>query len=349
MIQTGTIAAVCVAFGKFLGVFFPSISTTHWLWHIAHVPALPVGPMVLGNMEIGVSTANLAGIVIVILLTIVNIFGVGLGALIQNIFTSAKAISLAALILLAFTIGRSAEAWQANFAGGAFWRNAGWSVMHPVQVGVGGPMALVNLVAILAVVQVGSLFSADAWNNVTFTAGEVKNPKRNLPLSLILGTGFVLTVYFLVSLGYLLVLPLHGDANGATVAARGIQYAAEDRVATAVLGQVFHSGGAWLMAGAILISTFGCANGMTLAGARVFLRDEPRRTVFQVGGEAASAVQDAGSGAAGAGGVDGAAVRFGFVQPVAGLHNFRGAGVLHPDDCGAFCAAFQETGCASAL
>ncbi len=270
VIQTGTIAAVCVAFGKFLGVFFPSISTTHWLWHIAHVPALPVGPMVLGNMEIGVSTANLAGIVIVILLTIVNIFGVGLGALIQNIFTSAKAISLAALILLAFTIGRSAEAWQANFAGGAFWRNAGWSVMHPVQVGVGGPMALVNLVAILAVVQVGSLFSADAWNNVTFTAGEVKNPKRNLPLSLILGTGFVLTVYFLVSLGYLLVLPLHGDANGATVAARGIQYAAEDRVATAVLGQVFHSGGAWLMAGAILISTFGCANGMTLAGARVF-------------------------------------------------------------------------------
>ena len=115
VIQTGTIAAVCVAFGKFLGVFFPSVSTTHWLWHIAHVPALPVGPMVLGNMEIGVNTANLAGIVIVVLLAIVNIFGVGLGALIQNVFTSAKAISLAALILLAFTIGRTAEAWQANF------------------------------------------------------------------------------------------------------------------------------------------------------------------------------------------------------------------------------------------
>jgi len=261
---------VCVAFGKFLGVFFPSVSTTHWLWHIAHVPALPIGPMVLGNMEIGVSTANLAGIAIVILLTIVNIFGVGLGALIQNIFTSAKAISLAALIVLAFTVGRTAEAWQANFAGGAFWQNANWSAMHPVQVGVGGPLVLVNLVVILAVVQVGSLFSADAWNNVTFTAGEVKNPKRNLPLSLILGTGFVLAIYFLVSLAYLLVLPLHGDPNGATVTARGIQYAAEDRVATAALGLVFHSGGAWLMAGAILISTFGCANGMTLAGARVF-------------------------------------------------------------------------------
>jgi len=128
----------------------------------------------------------------------------------------------------------------------------------------------VNLLVILAVVQVGSLFSADAWNNITFTAGEVKNPKRNIPLSLVLGTGFVLTVYFLVSLGYILVLPMHGDANGATVLTRGVQYAAEDRVGTAVLEQIFHSGGAWLMAAAILVSTFGCANGMTLAGARVY-------------------------------------------------------------------------------
>ena len=119
-------------------------------------------------------------------------------------------------------------------------------------------------------VQVGSLFSADAWNNITFTAGEVKNPKRNIPLSLVLGTGFVLTIYFLVSLGYMLVLPMHGDPNGTTVLARGVQYAAEDRVATAVLQQIFHSGGAWLMAAAILVSTFGCANGITLAGARVY-------------------------------------------------------------------------------
>jgi APA family basic amino acid/polyamine antiporter len=272
VIQTGTIAAVCVAFGKFLGVFFPAVSTTHWLWHIAHVPAWRVGPMVLGNMEIGVNTANLTGILIVVFLAIVNVFGVRLGALIQNIFTSAKAISLAALIVLAFIVGVNATAWQANFGAGLsqFWKNAGWSTLHPVQVGVGGPIAWVNLLVILAVVQVGSLFSADAWNNVTFTAGEVKNPRRNLPLSLILGTGFVLAVYFLVSLAYMLVLPLHGDPHGATVMARGIQYAAEDRVATAALGQVFHTGGAALMAAAILISTFGCANGMTLAGARVF-------------------------------------------------------------------------------
>jgi APA family basic amino acid/polyamine antiporter len=272
VIQTGTIAAVCVAFGKFLGVFFPSVSTTHWLWHIAHVPALRVGPMVLGNMEIGLNTANLTGIVIVFLLAIVNIFGVKLGALIQNVFTSAKALSLGALILLAFTVGRNATAWNANFGTGLneLWRNASWSSLHPVEVGVGGPMVFVNLLVILAVVQVGSLFSSDAWNNVTFTAGEIKNPKRNIPLSLVLGTGFVLTVYFLVSLSYLLVLPLHGDPNGATVMARGIQHATEDRVATAVLEQIFHSGGAYLMAAAILISTFGCANGMSLAGARVY-------------------------------------------------------------------------------
>jgi APA family basic amino acid/polyamine antiporter len=272
VIQTGTIAAVAVAFGKFLGIFFPSISTTHWLWHIAHVPALPVGPMVLGNMEIGVSTANLTGIVIVLLLAVVNIFGVKLGALIQNIFTTAKALSLAGLILLAFTVGRNATAWEANFGAGwaQLWTNAGWSVLHPVQVGVGGPTVWVNLLVILAVVQVGSLFSADAWNNITFTAGEVKNPRRNIPLSLILGTGFVLTVYFLVSLAYLVVLPLHGDPHGVTVLQRGIQYASEDRVATAALEQILHSGGAYLMAAAILISTFGCANGMSLAGARVY-------------------------------------------------------------------------------
>jgi APA family basic amino acid/polyamine antiporter len=272
VIQTGTIAAVCVGFGKFLGVFFPTISTTHWLWHIVHVPAIKVGPMVLGNMEIGVSTANLAGISVVVFLAVVNIFGVSLGALIQNLFTTAKAFALAGLILVAFLFGRNATAWGANFGGdwSQFWKNADWGTLHSMQVGIGGPVAMVNLLVVLAVVQVGSLFAADAWNNITFTAGEVKNPRRNIPLSLALGAGFVLASYFLVSLAFILVLPLHGDPNGKTVLARGVQYAAEDRVATAVLEQIFHSGGAKLMAAAILISTFGCANGLTLAGARVY-------------------------------------------------------------------------------
>jgi basic amino acid/polyamine antiporter, APA family len=272
VIQTGTIAAVCVAFGKFLGVFFPTISTTHWLLHIAHVPPIPIGPMVLGNMDIGVNTANLTGIIIVFLLAVVNMFGVKLGAMIQNIFTSAKALSMAGLILLTLTIGRNATAVAANFGSNMneFWKNAGWHAMHPVQVGIGGPNVLVNLVVVLAVVQVGSLFSSDAWNNITFTAGEVKNPRRNIPLSLVMGTGFVLTVYVLATIGYLMVLPMHGDPHGATALSRGIQFAAEDRVGTAALEVMFHSSGAYLMAAAIMVSTFGCANGLSLAGARVY-------------------------------------------------------------------------------
>jgi len=283
VIQTGTIAAVCVAFGKFLGVFFPTVSSTHWLWHIAHVPAIHVGPMVLGNMEIGVSTANLTGILVVAFVAAVNIRGVEFGAIVQNIFTVAKALSLAGLVILGFTIGRNSAAIAANFGPhwSQFWRNAGFGTLHPVQVGVAGPIVMVNLVVILGVVQVGSLFSADAWNNVTFTAGEIRHPRRNLPLSLVLGTGFVLTTYILASAAYILVLPLHGDPHGATVFARGVQYAAEDRIGAAVLQQIFPHVGGYLMAAAILISTFGCANGMTLAGARVYYAMAQDKLFFQ--------------------------------------------------------------------
>jgi APA family basic amino acid/polyamine antiporter len=272
VIQTGTIAAVCVGFGKFLGVFFPTISSTHWLWHIAHVPSIPLGPMVLGNMDIGISTANLVGILVVFLLAILNMFGMKIGSLIQNVFTTAKGLSLSALVLLGCTVGVNRFALAANFGSGvsSFWHNARLSDLHPVQVGVGGPLVLVNIFVILAVVQTGSLFSADAWNNITFTAGEVKNPKRNIPLSLVLGTGFVLTAYILATLAYILVLPMRGDPHGVTVMARGVQYATEDRVATATIDHIFPGAGAIIMAGALLISAFGCANGLTLAGARVY-------------------------------------------------------------------------------
>ena len=269
VIQTGTIAAVAVAFGKFLGVFFPTISSSHWLVHLGHVPALRIGPMVLGNMDIGLNTANLTGIIVVLLLTGVNILGVRLGALVQNVFTTAKTAALLGLVILGFWFGRNPAAIAANF-GHNFWQGASWHTLHPVQVGVGGPIAMVGLFTILAVVQTGALFSADAWNNVTFTAGEIRNPKRNLPLSLVLGTVIVISLYIGANFVYLLVLPLHGDPHGATAFARGIQYASEDRVATAVLQQIFENGGAFLMAAAILISTFGCANGMILAGARVY-------------------------------------------------------------------------------
>jgi basic amino acid/polyamine antiporter, APA family len=257
VIQTGTIAAVGVAFGKFLGHFFPSVAATNWIWYIGHVPKWQVGPMALGNMDVGLNTQNLAGIVIVIVLTVVNIFGLRTGAIVQNIFTVAKVLGLLALVLLGVFVGWNHAAVAANFVN--FWRNAGLSAQHAVQVGVGGPMVMVGTLTILAVAQVGSLFSADAWNNVTFTAGEVKNPRRNLPLSLALGTGIVILLYIAANLIYLGVLPLEQIKN-----------APGERVATAVMFQMFGSLGASLMAVAILISTFGCNNGLILAGARVY-------------------------------------------------------------------------------
>ena len=271
VIQTGTIAAVGVGFGKFLGVFFPSVSAQHWLWHIAKVPAWNVGPMVLGNMDIGLNTANLAAILVIVLLTVLNTLGVKMGAAVQNVFTSAKILALAAVVLVGLVV-KSAVASASNFGPGwhNFWAGAGLHTLHTVQVGMGGPTAYVGIFTVIAVVQVGSLFSADAWNNVTFTAGEIRNPKRNLPLSLAIGTGVVLLLYIACNFVYLSVLPMVGDPAALTTAGRGIQFAAEDRVATAVMETAFTSYGAKLMAAAILISTFGCVNGMLLAGARVY-------------------------------------------------------------------------------
>ncbi len=254
VIQTGTIAAVGVAFGKFLGVFFPVVSQTNWLWHV-------------GGGNIGLNTANLAAIAIITLLTVLNTLGVRLGAAVQNVFTSAKVLALAAVVLVGF-IAKNAVAMAANFGVGwhQFWAGAGG--LHAVQTGAA--THFVGLLTVVAVVQVGSLFSSDAWNNVTFTAGEIRNPKRNLPLSLAVGTGVVLLLYIACNFVYLSVLPMAGDPNATTVVGRGISYAAQDRVATAVLERAFGSVGAKLMAAAILVSTFGCVNGMLLAGARVY-------------------------------------------------------------------------------
>jgi basic amino acid/polyamine antiporter, APA family len=270
VIQTGTIAAVGVAFGKFLGVFFPAISSTHWILHIWKVPPIPIGPMVLGNMDVGINTQNLMAILLVIFLSIVNIFGVKTGAAIQNVFTVAKVSALLGLVGFGLAIGRNQYAVSANFGGTDFFRNAVHGAQHAVQVGVGGPIVMVGTLTILAVAQVGSLFSADAWNNVTFTAGEVKNPSRNLPLSLALGTGVVIALYIACNFVYLTALPLNGTAGATTILERGIKYAAEDRVGTAVMTQMFGAAGGLLMAAAIMISGFGCANGLILSGARVY-------------------------------------------------------------------------------
>src|SRR3954454_8848917 len=271
VIQCGTIAAVGVAFGKFLGVFFPTIASSHWLSFHWKVPPIFVGPMVLGNMDVGLNTQNLVAISTIILLSIVNVYGVKTGAIIQNLFTFAKTAALAAVVLLGAFVARNHEALAANF-GANFWHNAALSAQHSIPVGIAGATALVGTLTVLAVAQVGSLFSADAWNSVTFTAGEVKNPQRNLPTSLALVTGIVILLYISANFIYLLALPLVGDPHATTVVGRGIQYASEDRVATAVMQQIpaFGSMGAQLMAAAILISTFGCNNGLILSGARVY-------------------------------------------------------------------------------
>jgi APA family basic amino acid/polyamine antiporter len=269
VIQTGTIAAVGVAFGKFLGVFFPSISSAHWILHLWKVPPFRFGPMLLGNMDVGINTQNLVAIVVVIVLSVVNVFGVKTGALIQNVFTAAKAAGLLALALFGVALGRNATALAANFSG-HFWRNAALSAQHAVQVGAGGPIVMVGTLTILAVAQVGALFSMDAWNNVTFTAGEVKNPSRNLPISLALGTVVVIALYLGCNFVYLNTLPLEGSAGATTLLGRGIQHATEDRVGTAAMTQIFGPVGGLLMAAAILVSTFGCNNGLILSGARVY-------------------------------------------------------------------------------
>ena len=264
VIQTGTIAAVGVAFGKFLGIFWPAISSSHWIIHLWKVPEFAIGPVMLGGMDVGLNTQNLIAIIVVVALSIINIFGVKTGAFIQNIFTTAKVSALLGLVLFGIFLGRNAKAIAANF-GANFWSNAGLGTLHDVGGGI-----LVSTLTALAVAQVGSLFSADAWNNVTFTAGEVKNPSRNLPLSLAMGTGVVIALYVACNFIYLGALPLWGSPTATTLLQRGIQYASEDRVATAVMTQMFGSAGGGLMAVAIMISAFGCCNGLILSGARVY-------------------------------------------------------------------------------
>ena len=348
VIQTGTLAAVAVAFGKFLGVFFPGVSASHWLWHIGHVPAWRVGPMVLGNMEIGLNTSNLAGVVVIVLLALVNIFGVKSGALVQNIFTTAKVASLVGLVALGFLVGRNPAAIHANF-GANFWKGAGLGTLHAVQVGMGGPIAMVGVFAIVAVVQTGSLFSADAWNNVTFTAGEVQNPRRNLPLSLVLGTGMVLGLYILCNRG---LSDGPADARRSSwsdgVCARHSIRLRRSRcyggAATDFLDARRLPDGCGDFDFDLRLREWNDAG----RGARL-LCDEPRWTVLQGCGKVASALQDAGGIADCAGGVDLFFVPLGFVLAVARLHDVCGAGVLHSYDWGTFRAAREGARCATSL
>ncbi len=281
VIQSGTIAAVAIACSRFTGVFLPWFSPANWILKIGtfgpyHMPFGSMGPY-----NVGLHTQNLLAIASICLLTWVNTRGIHEGKIVQNIFTFTKTAALLGLILIGFIIGKNAEAVTANFSN--FW-NATFTQIENGQLSV-RPLMNMALYSTLGAAMVGSLFSADAWNNITFTAGEVINPKRNIPLSLALGTGIVSVLYILANIVYLNVLPLHGSPAGATVAERGIQFASSDRVGTAAAQAIFGDGAAFVMAALIMVSTFGCNNGLILAGARVYYAMAKDRLFFKKVGE----------------------------------------------------------------
>jgi APA family basic amino acid/polyamine antiporter len=239
VIQTGTIAAVGVAFSKFAGYFFPSLEMTdaNILMQIGFLKIYP---------------AQILSIATIILLTYINTKGVQGGKMIQSTFTITKLASLFGLIGFGFLLASKASIWDAN------WANA-WEMKTIASDNSTAPIFGVAILGAIAASMVGSIFSSDAWNNVTFIAGEIKNPKRNIGLSLFLGTLIVTVIYISANLMYLSVLPLNEIAN-----------APADRVAVAASNVIFGNIGTYVIAVMIMISTFGCNNGLILAGARVY-------------------------------------------------------------------------------
>ncbi|MGB0034508.1 MAG: amino acid permease [Candidatus Acidiferrales bacterium] len=276
VIQTATIAAVAIAFAKFTAVMVPWFSASAWIWKVGTFGPWQMWFGTLGPYSVGLNRQNLLAILSIVLLTWINTRGLRLGSIVQNIFTVAKTGSLAALVLLGFWFS-TAVARTANFTD--FWRNAGLSAVHPYPPDA--PTWTIGTITLIGVAMVGALFSADAWNNITFTAGEVKNPSRNLPLSLAFGTLIVTVLYTLANVAYLRVLPISGDPHGATVLSRGIEFAADGRVGTALAEVIFGPAGAIVMAVAILISSFGCNNGLILSGARVYYVMSKDRLFFK--------------------------------------------------------------------
>lgn len=239
VMSSGVAAAVAVAFAKFLGIILPSVSATNIL--------LQIGP-------VSISTQRLVAMCVVAFLTFVNCQGLKQGAFVQNLFTFLKVAAVILLLLAGFTIGRNPGVASANFS----------------QMFSSLPAHGYDLLIIIGTAMVGSLFAMDAWTFVCCTAAEVKNPQRNLPRALLFGTGSVALLYVIVNISYLNVLPMFGDSAGTTIMSRGIQFAAEDRVATAVAQTILGNAGLYIIAAAIMISTFGCVNGTILTGARLY-------------------------------------------------------------------------------
>ena len=235
VIQTGAIAAVGAAFSRFAGVLVPGLTPDVFFGTTLHLPSGPI--------EIGLSWQRVLAIASIVLLTWINIRGVRTAAMLQTVLTVIKTSSLALLILIGFTIGQQADAVAANF-GPAFW---------PV-----GGMTL-GMVPVLGAAMVGSIAAADLWYQIGFSAGEMKNPVRDIPQAMLFGTLIVAALYFFANVAYLNILPSAAIAG-----------AAQDRVGTAALQAVFGPAGLYIMAAAIAVSCFGCNNALILSGARVY-------------------------------------------------------------------------------
>ena len=239
VIQTGTIAAVAVAFARFLGVMWPVLGST----------------VFLGVGSFGLSGERIGAILVIAVLTVTNLRGLDMGRIVQNSFTTAKILSLLLIVIVGCVLFPNAAAIHANFGSAHAFFSQG--------VPAGG------FLAVFGAAMVGGLFSADAWASVTFAASEIRNPRRDLPLALAFGTGVVISLYVLTNLAYLFQLPAAGVAGASDVFARGISHATSDRVASAAMQVVWGSAGASLTAILVMISGFGCANGLILTGARV--------------------------------------------------------------------------------
>lgn len=254
VIQTGTIAAVAVAFAKYSGVLFPEIiSDKHEFF-------------ALGDTSFKLTSQRLLAIVSIIILTYANTRGVKEGKIIQNIFSTTKLGAIAMLIILGSILGANSDVIAQNFSNLFEATNTVKIDGQWVTTAIGG----FGIILALGVTQVGTLFSSDAWNGLTFAGDEVVNPQKTIPRGLMIGTILVTALYLLMNITYLCILPMKGNPEGADVMSRGIQFASEDRVAAAAAQVIGGQGFSVVVAILIMISTFGCNNGLILSGARVY-------------------------------------------------------------------------------
>jgi APA family basic amino acid/polyamine antiporter len=250
VIQTGVIAAVAVAFAKYAGVFFPGLNNIL---------------LEIGSLKI--TYGQLFAIGSIVVLTKLNSGGVENGKWLQLIFTVAKLFALFSLIILGLAFGLNSDTFSSNFQD--LW-TAKKTIVHDDNTITTVTLTGFALVGALGATIINSLFSSDAWNNVTFIAGEIKNPQKNIPRSLFLGTLIVTVIYILANLAYLALLPINGSIDAKDAAGQGIMFAFDDRLGSSAASMIFGNAGIFMMAGLIMISTFGCNNGLVLAGSRLF-------------------------------------------------------------------------------